>query len=84
MITQVDEQGRTWHLLERDGGSISLYYTLHGDSLHYVVWDSLDAPKIEALEGEVARLTYDLEQAQEALERATTSLGYWHKQATTK
>jgi hypothetical protein len=40
-----DSHGRTWHALEREGGSISLYYTRAGSAAHYVVWDSLDAPK---------------------------------------
>jgi hypothetical protein len=40
-----DTQGRTWHVLERDGGSISVYYTREAAVAHFVVWDSLDAGK---------------------------------------
>ena len=38
----VDWQGREFHLMEREDGSVSIYYTQEGDPAHYVVWDSLD------------------------------------------
>ena len=42
MIEHTDSQGRTWHALEREGGSISIYYTRAGSAAHYVVFDSLE------------------------------------------
>ena len=35
-----DRQGRTWHIMERESGSISIYYTVQTDSCHWVVWES--------------------------------------------
>mgnify|MGYP001572810901 FL=1 len=63
-----DSQGRTWHALEREGGSVVLYYTREGSVAHFVVWDSLDdvdnsrnaKKRIEKLHDEVDRLTRDL------------------------
>lgn len=43
-----DSQGRTWHIMERDGGSISVYYTLPDSPAHYIVFDSLDTGLDEA------------------------------------
>lgn len=37
-----DGQGRTYHLLVREGGSISFYYTVGAGGYHAVLWDSLD------------------------------------------
>ena len=38
-----DRQMRTWHVMEREGGSICIYYTKPANAGHFVVWDSLDA-----------------------------------------
>lgn len=38
-----DRQGRTWHIMERDGGSICVYYTIPGAVAHFVVYDTLDS-----------------------------------------
>jgi len=38
----VDSRGREWHILEREGGSISVYYTLKDEAPNFIVWDSLD------------------------------------------
>lgn len=37
-----DKQGRTWYIMERDDGSISIYYTQPNVDLHFVVYDTLD------------------------------------------
>jgi hypothetical protein len=53
---------RTWHLMERTDGSVSLYYTRPDDPAQHVVYDTLDTPtpsllaRAEAAEAEVARL----------------------------
>ena len=39
-----DSQGRTWHVMERDDGSICVYYTLPDTAVHFVVYDSLNEP----------------------------------------
>lgn len=41
--TQLDSQDRTWHVLERDGGSVTVYYTRPDVSAHFVVFDTLDS-----------------------------------------
>ena len=53
---------RTWHLMERTDGSVSLYYTRPDDPAQHVVYDTLDTPtpsllaRAEAAEDEVERL----------------------------
>ena len=57
---------KTWHHLEREDGSACLYYTLPGQSTHFVVYDTTDGPlkeiaggykrRAEAAEAENARL----------------------------
>ena len=42
-----DRAGRVWRVLEREGGSISVYYTKDGSAAHWVVYDSLDAGQAE-------------------------------------
>jgi len=37
-----DADGRVWHLMKRDNGSICLYWTRADNPAQYVVWDSLD------------------------------------------
>ena len=50
---------RTWHLMERDDGSVSLYYVRPGNATHHVVYDTLDTPtpsllaRAEAAEAEI-------------------------------
>ena len=52
---------RTWHLMERDDGSVSLYYVKPDNSTHYVVYDTLDTPtpsllaRAEAAEADSAK-----------------------------
>lgn len=41
----IDRDGREWHVYEREGGSVVIYYTTGNASVHFVVWDSLDQPK---------------------------------------
>jgi len=37
-----DSLGRQWHIMERDDGSISIYYCLaQSPGIHYVVFDSM-------------------------------------------
>ncbi len=45
-----DRAGRTWRVLEREDGSLSVYYSVDADPTHYVVFDTLDerASEIEA------------------------------------
>ncbi len=33
---------KTWHIVERTDGSISIYYTLANLDVHFVVYDTLD------------------------------------------
>lgn len=40
-----DKNGRTWHIMERDDGSICVYYTRSNYPAHFVVYDTDD--KIE-------------------------------------
>lgn len=44
-------QWKTWHVLERPDGSACLYYTLPGQSTHFVVYDSFDGPLKEIANG---------------------------------
>jgi hypothetical protein len=37
-----DGDGRTWHVTKREGGTVSLYYTVPGIGVHSVMWDSAD------------------------------------------
>jgi hypothetical protein len=44
LVRQVtDRQLRTWYVIEREDGSISVYYTTPTSQAQFVVWDSLDA-----------------------------------------
>lgn len=36
------ENNTTWHILQRDGGSVCLYCTHPGVSAHFVVYDTVD------------------------------------------
>lgn len=38
-----DDKGRTFHVLVREDGSTSFYFTVPGGGVHAVAWDSLDA-----------------------------------------
>lgn len=38
-----DTEGRTWRVLQREDGSLSVYYTRPGGPTHWVVYDTLDA-----------------------------------------
>lgn len=52
-----DDEGNAWNIIRRAGGSISLYATRAGDSVHYVIFDSLDGePPSEAAQGIISRL----------------------------
>ncbi len=42
---------KTWHHLEREDGSACLYYTLPGQSTHFVVYDTTDGPLKEIASG---------------------------------
>ena len=37
-----DKQNRTWHIMERDDGSICIYYTYSDLPCHFVVYDTDD------------------------------------------
>jgi len=37
-----DEKGRTWWMMQREDGSVSVYYTRDGIGIHWVVYDDLD------------------------------------------
>ena len=44
-----DEQGREWYIMQRDDGSIVLYYKNPGIEAHWVVFDDVaDEPAYEA------------------------------------
>jgi hypothetical protein len=62
--------------MERDDGSVSLYYVKLGNSTHYVVYDTLDTPtpsllaRAEAAEAECERLRERLDACLDVVDRA--------------
>ena len=71
MIEHTDSQGRTWHALEREGGSISIYYTRASSAAHYVVFDSLEGLAAhEDLRRENERLRARLAEGEEIVAEA--------------
>lgn len=41
---QNEADGRTYHILVREGGSVSFFSTASAESMHLVHWDSMDIP----------------------------------------
>lgn len=40
-----DSKQRTWHILEREDGSVSIYYTTTDSPEHNVVYDTINIDK---------------------------------------
>ena len=57
----VDEEGRTWNFLIREGGSVSVYATAPWIPGHGVAWDSLDGKGLNPLAVEVVKQLTSLE-----------------------
>lgn len=57
-----DSQGRTWHVLERDEGSIAIYYTRGNQDMQFVVYDTLNTARrnIPQLARDIVRAAADL------------------------
>lgn len=58
-ITEVytDEHGYAYHILQREGGSVSFSASRKGESVVYVIYDSLDnEPPTAAAQVHLARL----------------------------
>jgi hypothetical protein len=52
------EDGLTWNIIVRSGGSVSLYATRPGESVHHVIYDTLDgAPPNATARAVMARLS---------------------------
>lgn len=51
-----DSKQRTWHVMEREGGSVSIYYTKPDCQAHFVVWDELDMQDTPTRSAEIERL----------------------------
>lgn len=52
-----DEDGYTWHICHREGGSMSLYATHPQSMVHHVIYDTLDnRPPNEKAQAILARL----------------------------
>jgi len=53
-----DERGRSWHMIQREGGSISFYHTIPRVDIHFVMYDTLDnEPPSVAVQVELEKLT---------------------------
>jgi hypothetical protein len=71
-----DENGVTWNFLIRSGGSISLYGTRPGESVHHVIFDTLDGqPPNETAQKILTRLA-ETAQGINLLISAAQALGY--------
>ena len=75
-----DAQGRSWHILQREGGSVCLYYTLEWEPVHFVNWDSLDGKSLGEVDDEMkpilARI-HNLSSATQAFTRHQAPANDW-------
>lgn len=83
---------KKYHVLERDDGSVSVYYTIPGIPAHYVVWDSLNKDDPKELKMEIHKLKIKMREYENALRAIKTgtlnippehSYGWWTEKKLT-